>query len=165
MSKGNVIVQGAMCKCKFGNVQDTLVVNTQNKVYMNDDKGSQKLAASTMYIGMPLQAKTFGQCKLQPSSGGFLTCVPAVTQWQDTYENVVLPNKGNILTEKSKATCAIAGSTCIEFTWDGQTGSPTSSNVSEKEEKVLSQLNPLATANYGTNYSSCFFITQLINRT
>lgn len=144
MSKGHIVVQGAMCKCKFGNTPDTLVVQTQTKGYVNDSEGSQKLIGNTMDIGMPLQAKTFGQCKLQPSSSGYLPCVPAITQWQAPYENVVLPNNGKILTEKSKGICAIAGSPCIEFTWHGQTTAPATPTT--EQQQVHSQLNPLASA-------------------
>lgn len=143
MSTGHVVVHGAMCKCKYGMTPDTLVVLSQQKAYINDSAGSQKLVANTMDIGMPFQAKTFGQCKLQPSSSGYLPCVPAITQWQDPYDKVELSNTGLILTEKSKATCAIAGSPCVEFTWHGQTAAPGSSNVAEADEEVQSQLNPL----------------------
>ncbi len=143
MSTGHVVVDGAMCKCQFGTTPDTLVVLTQQKEYINDSGGSKKLIANTMDIGMPLKAKTFGQCKLQPSSSGYLPCVPAITQWQDFYENVTLSNQGQILTEKSKAMCAISGSPSVEFTWHGQTAAAGSSSVAEAEEEVQSQLNPL----------------------
>lgn len=155
MSKGHVIVHGAMCKCKFGNVPDTLVVQTQTKGYVNDSEGSQKLIGNTMDIGMPFQAKTFGQCKLQPSSSGYLPCIPSITQWQDPYENVTLPNNGKVLTEKSKAICAIAGSPCVEFTWHGQTAAPGATGISEEQELVHSQLNPLAYAKKYKQITTC----------
>ncbi|GAA0723960.1 hypothetical protein GCM10009430_27990 [Aquimarina litoralis] len=143
MSTGHVVVDGAMCKCKFGTTPDTLVVLTQQKEYINDSGGSKKLIANTMDIGMPLKAKTFGQCKLQPSSSGYLPCVPAITQWQDFYDKVILSNQGQILTEKSKAMCAISGSPSVEFTWHGQTAAAGSSSVEQADEEVQSQLNPL----------------------
>lgn len=143
MSTGHVVVDGAMCKCKFGTTPDTLVVLTQQKEYINDSGGSKKLIANTMDIGMPLKAKTFGQCKLQPSSSGYLPCVPAITQWQDFYDKVILSNQGQILTEKSKAMCAISGSPSVEFTWHGQTAAAGSSSVEQANEEVQSQLNPL----------------------
>lgn len=143
MSTGHVVVHGAMCKCKFGMTPDTLVVLSQQKAYINDSAGSQKLIGNTMDIGMPFQAKTFGQCKLQPTTGGYLPCVPAITQWQEFYDKVELSNMGQILTEKSKATCAIAGAPCVEFTWHGQTAAPGSSNVAEANEEEHSHLNPL----------------------
>lgn len=143
MSKGHVIVDGALCKCKYGNMPDTFVVQTQQKGYINDGAGSKKLIGNTMDIGMPLQAKTFGQCKLQPSSSGYLPCIPAITQWQNFYNKVELDNTGQILTEKSKAICAIAGAPCVEFTWHGQTAAAGSSDMAQTNEQVQSQLNPL----------------------
>ncbi|TPN80964.1 DUF4280 domain-containing protein [Aquimarina algicola] len=143
MSKGHVVVDGAICKCKFGNTPDTFVVQTQQKGYINDGAGSKKLIGNTMDIGMPLQAKTFGQCKLQPSNSGFLPCVPSITAWQDVYEKVELPNGGQILTEKSKATCAIAGASCIEFTYHGQTAAAGNSDIEQTNAQAQSQLNPL----------------------
>ncbi|WP_298538633.1 DUF4280 domain-containing protein [uncultured Aquimarina sp.] len=143
MSTGHVVVDGALCKCQFGTTPDTLVVQTQTKAYINDGQASKKLVANTRDIGIPLQAKTFGQCKLQPSSSGYLPCVPAITQWQDFYDKVILSNQGQILTEKSKAMCAISGSPSVEFTWHGQTAAPGSSSVEEADEEVQSHLNPL----------------------
>lgn len=143
MSKGYIVVEGAKCQCKFGNAPDTLVVQSQEKGFINDEAGSKKKIGNTMDIGMPLEAKTFGQCKLQPTLGGFLPCVPAVTQWQDPYDKVELANGGQILTENSKAACAIAGSPCIEFTTHGQTIGVNSSNVADADEEIQSQLNPL----------------------
>jgi len=96
-----------------------------------------------MDLGMPFKAKTFGQCKLQPTSSSYLPCIPSILKWDEFYDKVVLSNQGQILTEKSKATCAIAGSPCVEFTWHGQTAGVGSSNVEEADEEVQSQLNPL----------------------
>lgn len=144
MSKGHVVVHGAMCKCKFGYTPDTLVVQSQSKVYVNDSGASTKLVANTMDIGQPFQAKTFGQCKLQPSTSGHLPCMPTLTQWQKSYDKVVLPNNGTILTEESMGMCPVAGSPCVEFTFHGQTGAPGASSVANSNSELQSQLNPLA---------------------
>jgi len=143
MSTGHVAVDGAICKCQFGTAPDTLVVLTQQKEYINDSAGSKKLIANTKDIGIPFKAKTFGKCKLQPTSSSYKPCVPAITKWQDFYDNVILANQGQILTEKSKAMCAISGSPSVEFTWHGQTAAAGSSNVEEADEEVQNQLNPL----------------------
>ncbi|MCF6350554.1 MAG: DUF4280 domain-containing protein [Flavobacteriaceae bacterium] len=143
MSTGHVVVEGAICKCKFGFTPDSLVVQTQNKAFINDSVASKKLIGNTMDLGIPFQAKTFGKCKLQPTSSSHLPCVPAITQWTDFYDKVYLSNNGQILTEKSKATCAIAGSPCIEFIWHGQTAGIASTAIEEADEEVQSQLNPL----------------------
>lgn len=143
MSTGHIVVSGALCKCKYGTVPDTILVQSQSKQYINDGACSKKLIANTMDIGLPFQAKTFGQCKLQPSSTGYLPCVPAITQWADFYNKVELDNKGQILTEKSKATCAIAGAPCVEFTTHGQTAAVDAGNIEQTDEQVQSLLNPL----------------------
>ena len=98
MSTGHVVVDGAICKCQFGDVPDVLVVQSQQKGYINDN-ASKKLIANTMDLGSPFKAKTFGQCKLQPMGSSFKPCMPMVTQWQEFYDKVILSNQGQILTE------------------------------------------------------------------
>ena len=144
MSDVAIVCKGALCKCKFGFTPDQIEIVSPHKAYVNETNGSQKMIASTMDIGQPFVAKTFGQCKLQPTSGGYLPCVPAITQWQGFYDKVTLTNMGKILTEDSKAICAIAGAPCIEITFHGQVGSPGASQMQQAEEQVHAQLNPLA---------------------
>ena len=144
MSDVAIVCNGAMCKCSFGMAPDTFSVISPHKQYVNETSGSQKMIGSTMDIGQPFQAKTFGQCKLQPTTGGFLPCIPAITQWQGFYEKVTLSNQGKILTEDSKAICAIAGSPCVAFTFHGQVGAPSASQAAQTQEEVHSQMNPLA---------------------
>jgi hypothetical protein len=103
-----------------------------------------KMIATTMDVGQPFEAKTFGQCKLQPTTGGYLPCVPSILQWQGFYEKVTLSNQGKILTENSKAVCAIAGAPCVEIVFHGQTGGPSQSQANQADEDLHSQLNPLA---------------------
>lgn len=143
MSTGHIVVQGASCECQFGNAPDDLVVESQSKEFINDSDGSKKLVGNTMDIGMPFKAKTFGQCKLQPTPSGYLSCIPNIQQWQDFYDKIELDNGGNILTEKSKGTCAISGTPCVKFTWHGQTAQSNSSNVEQTDEETQSYLNPL----------------------
>ncbi|ADV50971.1 hypothetical protein Celal_3716 [Cellulophaga algicola DSM 14237] len=148
MSTGHVVVDGAICKCQFGDVPDVLVVQSQQKGYINDN-AAKKLIANTMDLGSPFKAKTFGQCKLQPMGSSFKPCMPMITQWQEFYDKVILSNQGQILTEKSKATCAIAGAPCVEFTWHGQTaeGGGVGNTEEEADEEIQSQLNPLVNPN------------------
>ncbi|MBE7635102.1 DUF4280 domain-containing protein [Tenacibaculum finnmarkense] len=143
MSTGHIVVQGASCECQFGNSPDDLVVQSQSKEFINDSGGSKKLIGNTMDIGMPFKGKTFGKCKLQPTSSGYLPCIPALQKWDDFYDKIELDNGGNILTEKSKATCAISGTPCVKFTWHGQTAQGGSSNVAQTDEETQSHLNPM----------------------
>ncbi|WP_055447615.1 DUF4280 domain-containing protein [Lacinutrix mariniflava] len=144
MSDVAIVCKGALCKCKFGNTPDQIEIVSTHKEFVNETSGSQKMIATTMDIGQPFLVKTFGQCKLQPTTGGFLPCVPAITQWQGFYDKVTLSNMGKILTEDSKAICAIAGAPCVEITFHGQVAVPGASQMQQAEEQVHAQLNPLA---------------------
>ena len=144
MSDVAIVCQGAICECKFGMVPDQIQIVSTHKEFVNETSGSQKMIATNMDIGQPLVAKTFGQCKLQPTIGGFLPCVPAITQWQGFYDKVTLSNMGKILTEDSKAICAIAGAPCVEITFHGQVAAPGATQMQDADEQVHAQLNPLA---------------------
>lgn len=111
-----IVCQGGKCSCNQSETptQISLKVTTQSKFYVNDENGSEKLIASTMELGQPFDAPFFGKCKLQPSGSSFLPCQPAITKWQNPYENVELANGGKILTEESTAMCAIGGMIKIE---------------------------------------------------
>ncbi|WP_082422631.1 DUF4280 domain-containing protein [Aquimarina longa] len=144
MSQKKLVCHGAMCKCQFGDVPDTLVVQSQQKNYINDNAGSQKLIATDKELGMPFQAKTFGQCKLQPMGSSFKPCMPSITAWDGFFEKTQLQaNQGYPLLEDSKATCAISGSPCVEITFHGQTASPSSQNVENADKELISQVFPM----------------------
>ncbi|MFC5048285.1 DUF4280 domain-containing protein [Aquimarina hainanensis] len=140
---GHIVCNGAICQCKNGFTPDTLkVISTPNE-YVNDPDGTEKLIASTMDLGIPLEKGTFGQCKLQPTSGGYLPCVPSITAWQDFYDKVTLSNEGQVLVKDSKGICAIAGTPCVEFIMHGQQPSVSATEVQQANETMQSQLNPL----------------------
>ncbi|WP_282057130.1 hypothetical protein [Maribacter luteus] len=56
----NFVCHSAQCNCNFGDFPDILQVTTQKKHYINDSDGVQKLIASTMELGQPFTANTFG---------------------------------------------------------------------------------------------------------
>lgn len=141
MGAKHKVCHGAICSCQFGFTPDKLQVLTQQKHYINDKDGSEKLVATHSDIGMTFEKNTFGQCKLQPTSGGYLPCVPALTQWTGQYEKVKYEiNGGNPLLEDSKGICSIAGSPCIKIDFHGQTAEPTQKNVDNANEEVLAEL-------------------------
>ncbi|KLT67166.1 DUF4280 domain-containing protein [Pedobacter sp. BMA] len=143
MSQKEIVVQGATCQCKYGTAPDKLKVLTQEKHYVNDMDGGQKLIASHVDIGMTFEKNTFGQCKLQPNGGGYNPCVPALTEWKEQYKDMVLINSGQVLVEDSKGVCSISGSPCISITKTGQKGQPSQQNVDNADEDQQSQINPL----------------------
>ncbi|SHF86859.1 DUF4280 domain-containing protein [Pedobacter caeni] len=143
MSQKEIVVQGATCQCQFGFQTDKLKVLTQKKHYVNDKEGSEKLIASDKDIGMTFEKNTFDRCKLQPTPGGYLPCIPALTQWTKQYPDMVLINEGKVLLEDSKGICTISGSPCISFVKTGQKGQPSQQNVDNADEATQSQVNPM----------------------
>ncbi len=140
MADKYAVVQGALCKCKFGTTPDTLKVLSHTKEYANDDAGNKKLLASTKDIGAATFEKNcFGSCAKMNRK----PCKAVVQEWTGFYEKTVLNNKGKILTEDSKATCPVGGMPCIEIIWHGQTASLGSAATSKAETKAHAQLNPL----------------------
>ncbi|WP_084426523.1 DUF4280 domain-containing protein [Aequorivita capsosiphonis] len=143
MSEKKLVCKGAIVECQFGDVPDTLLVLTQKKNYINDQAGSQKLIATDKELGTPFQAKTFGQCKLQPTGSSFKPCIPAITAWQGAFQKTQLKeNQGYPLLEDSKATCAIAGSPCVKINFHGQVAEPSAQNVENTDEDITAQLLP-----------------------
>ncbi len=144
MSIGKIVCQGALCECQYGDFPDILQVVSKHKEYVNESDGSDKMIATHRDVGQPFEKKTFGQCKLQPTPGGYKPCQVQVTEWQDFYEKVTLSNGGKVLTEKSKAICPIAGAPCITVSFHGQTASPTSQQMEQADEETHAMLNPFA---------------------
>lgn len=147
--KEHLVCHSAQCNCQFGDFPDILKVSTQQKHYINDSDGSQKLIATHMELGQPFTANTFGQCKLQPTGSSFKPCQPMITAWDGFYDKVQInENNGYPLLESSKATCAIAGSPCVSLITHGQVAVPGASNFEETQEDqtITQQLNPVPTA-------------------
>lgn len=138
MAEKRLVVQGALCMCKFGITPDKLTVLTNTKEYANDSSGSQKLIATTKDINATFQAGTFGSCNKQRNA----PCKSIITEWSGFYEKVQLSNGGNPLLEDSKATCPIGGKDCIQITFHGQTDGISQQNVDNTQPEVLQILNP-----------------------
>jgi hypothetical protein len=146
MSEKSIVVQGATLKCKFSvePKTDVLKVKTHSKHCANDKEGSDKLIATTKEIGQTMEANTFGKCKMQPLPGGqYKPCQAVITEWKEFYDKVTLSNNGQILTEKSKATCPIGGPDCISVDKHGQKTEANSQNAKNTNPQVQAQLNPM----------------------
>ncbi|MBO9729202.1 MAG: DUF4280 domain-containing protein [Chitinophaga sp.] len=137
MADKHFVVQGAICKCSFGNTSSQLQVAAATE-YINDYSSTCKAVASTKETGLPFLPPTFGMCKLSHN-----TCVPAITKWLGYSSNITLSNNGQILTEDSKAICAISGSPCISISHHGQTTTVSSASLQEAVDENTSALNPL----------------------
>lgn len=148
MSEKKLVCQGAICKCSFGDFPDKLVVSSQQKHYINDTRGSQKLMATDKELGAPFQAKTFGQCKMQPTGSSFKPCMPAITTWNGFFEKTqIQSNQGFPLLENSKGICSFGGAPSVEITFHGQVAVPSAQNITNADPEVLSQIMPLINVN------------------
>jgi hypothetical protein len=134
------VVQGAICKCKFGTAPDKLVVKSHQKWYANDHDGQEKLLATDKDIGVPFEKKTFGSCAKMNNN----PCTPNITKWNGCYEKEKYsPPGGYVILEDSKATCAVAGAACVEILKSGQIGEPGKKNVKNADQELQSHVNPL----------------------
>jgi len=142
MAEKHIVVQGAMCKCQFGQLPDKLKVLTHQKEYANDKSAAKKLIVTTKEIGAAtFEKNTFGNCMkmgVPPPP-----CKIMVTEWQKFYEKVQLSNGGYIILEDSKAVCAIAGTPCIEIIDHGQRAEAGQQNFKNADQDVQQQINPL----------------------
>lgn len=137
MSEKHMVVQGAVCKCNLSvePKTDILKVKSQSKHFANDKEGSEKLLATTKEVGKTLEKNTFGKCKKQPSGNDYLPCIVQIT------------NKGKILLEDSKATCAMGAPDCIEIIDHGQISEPSKQNFKKADPDVQNKINPLLDLN------------------
>ena len=145
MAEKHIVVQGAICKCQYGQAPDTLKVLSHDKEYANDKDASKKRIATTKEIGgATLEKNTFGNC-MKIGGNPPPPCKPVITEWKDFYNKVTLSNGGNILLEDSKAVCAIAGTPCIEIIDHGQRTEASAQNFKNTNKEIQRQINPLVT--------------------
>ena len=128
MADKHFVVQGATCKCSFGNSTAKLLVSG-NSEYINDHSGGSKAVAGSKETGNPFFPGTFGYCSCSRSS-----CTPAIMEWKDFVPGITLSDGGRILTEDSTAICAVAGSACISIVEHGQTTAVPVTPVRREEE-------------------------------
>lgn len=142
MAEKHIVVQGAMCKCQFGQAPDKIKVLSHKKEYANDKDASKKLIVTTKEIGgATLEKNTFGNCTKMGNPPP--PCKPMITEWKDFYKEATLSNSGNIILEDSKAVCAIAGTPCIEIIDHGQRAEACQQNFKNANKDVHQQINPL----------------------
>lgn len=145
MAEKHIVVQGAMCKCQFGQAPDMLKVLSHQKEYANDKNASKKLIVTTKEIGgATFEKNTFGNCT--KNGGPPPPCKIMITEWQNFYDKVQLSNGGYMILEDSKAICAVAGTPCIEITDHGQRTEASKQNFKNSDKDVQQQINPLVNA-------------------
>ncbi|SIT01427.1 protein of unknown function [Zobellia uliginosa] len=105
MSSKIYVLDGALLQCDQGFTPAKLMVTENQKV-----KIQGKFKATDMDVQVP---QTFGQCKLKPTSGGYLPCVPALQKWTKTTEKATLGKAKKFLFEDSECMCATGGKVTV----------------------------------------------------
>jgi hypothetical protein len=105
MSSKIYVLDGALLECDQGFVPAKLLVTENQKV-----KIQGKFKATDMDVQVPA---TFGQCKLKPTSGGYLPCVPALQKWMKTTKKSTLGGSKKFLYKDSECMCATGGKVTI----------------------------------------------------
>ncbi|WP_435524283.1 DUF4280 domain-containing protein [Chryseobacterium indoltheticum] len=97
------VVQKGMCQCDKGFKFPKFKVTSHQKHYWNDKDGKADfLAVTEDDLTLDPPAMPFGNCKLKPSSGGYLPCAYAPAgKWTKTYEKVKVMGK-SCVTELSE---------------------------------------------------------------
>ncbi|CAZ94483.1 MULTISPECIES: DUF4280 domain-containing protein [Flavobacteriaceae] len=141
---GILVCKGAICNCTMapGVPSLPMEVITQQKYYINDDQGTQKLIATD--LEKTVASVNFTTCK--PGTPSSMPCA-ANLEWSGFYENIELPNGGKPLLDTSTAQCSAGGGTITIFN-HGQTISIPASTLEDADEDIHSQLNPMV--NLGT---------------
>ncbi|MBC9795269.1 DUF4280 domain-containing protein [Sinomicrobium weinanense] len=105
MSNKIYVCDGAIVECDQGFNPAELKVTENTKI-----KVQGKLKATDMDRQVP---KTFGKCKLKPTSGDYLPCVPALQKWTKTSEKTTLGGSKKFLFQDSECMCSTGGKITI----------------------------------------------------
>ena len=97
------ITETAKLQCDQGTITTALKVTSQQFAKINN-----KLQATEEDKQANVNILSFGQCKLKPTTGGYLPCVPCPIKWENTAKNTTI-NEMKILTDESTCNCAIGG--------------------------------------------------------
>ena len=103
-----IITNTAELSCNQGKATSKLNVTSQDFVTIED-----KAIATEEDKQVNTNILSFKQCKLKPSSSGYLPCVPAPIKWEDTAKKDSI-NEQKILTENSYCMCSIGGKIIVK---------------------------------------------------
>lgn len=136
------VIQKGMCQCNQGFKFPKFKVTSHQKHYWNSEKAdADYLAVTEDDLIFDPTAMPFGNCKLQPTSNGYLPCTYApVGKWQKPYEKVKVMGK-SCLTEKSELMCSIGGK--ITILKHGQQSEASKSNVKKAKAHEQHIFNPI----------------------
>ena len=103
-----IITDTAELSCNQGTATSNLTVISQDFVTI---EGKAMATEEDKQANTNIQP--FKQCKLKPASSGYLPCVPATIQWEDTAERDSI-NGQKILTEASCCMCSVGGKITVK---------------------------------------------------
>lgn len=132
------VIQKGMVQCNQGFKFPKFNVTSHQKHYWNDADGqADYLAVTEDDLQFDPPAQPFGQCKLKPSSGGYLPCTYApVGKWTKTYDKVKVMGKCCV-TELSELMCSTGGKiTIFKHGQQSELGKRNVDNADSKEQQV-----------------------------
>lgn len=100
------ITDTTQLQCDKGSTPTPLTVTSQSFISIEG-----KLQATEEDKQPNTNIKPFGQCKLKPTSGGYLPCIPAPTHWQET--SIFEIDGMKELLDSSICQCSIGGKISI----------------------------------------------------
>ncbi|SDI15851.1 DUF4280 and LysM peptidoglycan-binding domain-containing protein [Chryseobacterium jejuense] len=136
------VIQKGTVQCNQGFKFPKFKVTSHQKHYWNNKEGeADYLAVTEDDVQLDPPAQPFGQCKLKPTSGGYLPCAYAATgKWQKPYEKVKVMGK-SCLTEISELMCTTGGK--ITILKHGQQSEAGKSNVASAKSQEQQVYNPV----------------------
>ncbi|SHE76651.1 DUF4280 and LysM peptidoglycan-binding domain-containing protein [Chryseobacterium vrystaatense] len=136
------IIQKGTVQCNHGSEFPKFKVTSHQKHYWNDqEEKADYLAVTEEDLQFDPPVRSFGQCRLNPSSGGYLPCSYApVGKWQKAYEKVKVMGK-SCLTEISELMCSTGGK--ISILKHGQQSEISKSQVMNARTKEQQVYNPI----------------------
>jgi hypothetical protein len=135
------VVQKGKAQCNQGNQFPQYKVTSHQKHYWNNEEvEADYLAVTEDDLQFTPPGPSFGQCKLKPTSGGYLPCAYAPAgKWQKTYEQVKIMGKCCV-TELSELMCSTGGKITIKE--HGQTAAMSSQNIQNADPQEQHNINP-----------------------
>ncbi len=127
-----------MCKCNHGFKSPKFKVTSHQKYYLNKADGeADYLAVTEDDLTLDPPAMPFENCKLQPTTCGYLPCSYApVGKWQKPYDKVKVMGH-SCLTEISELQCAIGGKiTIMKHGQQSEAGKSNAANADPREQGI-----------------------------
>lgn len=136
------VIQKGMCQCNQGFKYPKFKVTSHQKHYWNDENGeADYLAVTEDDLTFDPPAMPFGNCKLKPTSGGYLPCAFAPAgKWTKTYDKVKILGK-KCVTEISELMCTSGGK--ITIFKHGQQSEAGKTHVQKANAREQQVYNPI----------------------